>query len=186
MKKTAIFIIITACLQLFAIDEGIQRAKESEIFELDLAVVRVKKKIREASDVRADDFLKLLPDITVSKRSPAEGFAEDDIYIGASFNTGSIFTIAENARKRRSEKEKALRTVQSLAFRIRKLINRKYLLKQKIWILTKKQLSPINTIESAQKQEKIEELTIAVDEIEIEIEKGMAEIETAYLILKLK
>jgi len=186
MKKISIFIILAACLPVFAINEGIQRAKESEILELELTVIRAKNKIRRASDVRADDFLKLLPDITLSKRSPAEGFEEEDIYIGASFNTGSIFTIAENARKRRGEKEKALRAIQSVAYRIRKLINRKYLLKQKILELTQKKASTINTMECSRYSEKIEELIITVDDIEIEIEKGMAEIETAYMILSLK
>ncbi|HRZ28559.1 MAG TPA: hypothetical protein P5295_17245 [Spirochaetota bacterium] len=186
MKKIAIFIILAACLPAFGINEDIKRAKESEILELELTVIRAKNKIRRASDVRADDFLKLLPDIILSKRSPAEGFEEEDIYIGASFNTGSIFTIAENARKRRGEKDKALRTIQSLAYRIRKLINRKYLLKQKIWDITQKQTSRIDAIESSKNSDKIEELTIVLDGIEIEIEKGMAEIEMAYSNLILK
>jgi len=130
--------------------------------------------------VRAGDFIKLLPDITISKRSPSEGFVEEDIYIGASFSTGSIFSIATAAAERREAKQKALRAVQSAAFRIRKLINKKYLLKERIWKYTQIKGSTDDPVEIARLDEKIDEISIVVEDLEIDIEKGMAEIEMLY------
>ena len=155
----------------------LREEKEKELQELESIVIQAKQRIRGSSNLRAADFLKLLPDITISNRSPVEDFNGNDIYIGASFSTGNIFSIARDAGDRKAAKKKALRAVQSASFRIRKLINKKYLKKERIWKYTQMRGSTNDPVEIARLDEKIDEMTIAVEDLDIEIEKGMAEME---------
>ncbi len=53
--------------------------KDMEIKKLNGITQRALKRIKNASNTRAGDFLKLLPNVTVSKRAPYEGMREAEI-----------------------------------------------------------------------------------------------------------
>ena len=178
MRIIFFFIIMLLTLMDFvSADEYYLKQKQIELEECSKLTMSVLTRIRAAQNSRAGDYLKLLPDITVSKRSPVDQFEQDDIYLGVSFSTSSIFDIADRYKERKKEQQKALRSVQSLSYKTKKLIHKKYQLMERIWKLKQMRKSTGNPVEISSIDEKIDTIILSVTEIEIDIEKAYAEIE---------
>ena len=100
-----------------------------------------------------------------------------ETYIGASISINKLFDITDVGKKREADKRKALRRLKSLEFKIKKLIERKYLIKWQIWKFSQIKRSMDNPIEIAGFDEKIDILKIKLNEISMGIEEAYAEIE---------
>lgn len=153
--------------------------KKNELDELKMILIRAKIRIREARESRAGDFLKLLPTLSVSRRTPYSDIPGKETYFSASISTNQFFSIADAMDERRTVKRKALRKAESLGFKIKKLIEEKYLIKGQIWKLYMIKRSMDNPVEVAKVDEKIDGLLLKVEEKEADIENAYAEIEFA-------
>ena len=88
-----------------------------------------------------------------------------------------MWDINDSYNKRDALKIKALRQIETNGFIIRKFIDRKYLLKDRLWKFSQIRKSMDNPMDIATMDEKIDELKVKIQEIEINIEKAYAEIE---------
>ncbi len=136
-------------------------------------------RIKNAGTYHWKDSLRFLPTFTMSRRAPYDQYGESttETYFSASISFNQFFDMADIADKKLSEKRKAIRKVESLAFNIEKLIDRKYLLIDQIWKMKKIVKSIEDPLEAANRQEKIDGLEVKKNEAFIEIEKLFAEIE---------
>lgn len=157
--------------------ERFAREKGIELDECCQVVARAKGRIRKAGNVRARDFLKLLPGVTISQHGAYSEFGDKELYVGASISTSSIFDIADRARARKVLKRKALRQVQATGFIIKKLILKKYLMLERVWKFRQMRGSMDSPVDIAGIDEKIDALELSLQEIDIDIEKFYAEIE---------
>jgi len=153
--------------------------KNNEISRLNEVLHLAKTRVRNASRLRAGDLLRLLPAITLGKSGTFDEIESKDMRIGISFNINQVWDINDSYNKRDTMKIKALRQIQTNGFIIRKYIDRKYLLKDRLWKFSQIRKSMDNPMEIAAMDEKIDELKVKIQEIEIDIEKAYAEIEYA-------
>ena len=155
--------------------------KNIDLIRLEEAILSAKGRIADTSRIHGSDFLQLLPTVSVSRRATADALADNrnETYIGLSVSSSQLWNISDRASARKAARERGLRAVACLGFQIRTLIDRKYLLKERLWKLKKIRASLENPVEIASYDEKIDEQTIALQECEIAIEKGFAEIEFA-------
>jgi len=160
-----------------ATPETLEQQKALELQALKTTMTEIKMRIRSASSTRAGDYLRLLPEISISRRAPYREMPDSEMYMGASLNTGQIFEVYNKYEEREAFKKKALREIQSLGFQIEKFINRKYLIKHKLWKLKTMGSSWEGKIESSIQLEKVEQLQADLDDIEIEIERRFKEME---------
>jgi hypothetical protein len=89
--------------------------------------------IRETPETRGRDFLALLPGVSITRSAPYGEVKEKETYMSLSLSMNQVFTVAEKNNSREVEKRKASRKVESLGYKIRKLINRKYSIADQIW-----------------------------------------------------
>jgi len=171
------FIILFVHILPVHATEQFEKEKSIELEECARAVIAARERVRKSSNVRARDFLKLLPGVTISQHGEYSEFRNKELYVGASISTSSIFDIADRARARKVLKLKALRKVQSIGFIIKKLILKKYLMKERVWKLCQMRRSMDNPVDIAGIDGKIDVLSISLQEIEIDIERQFAEIE---------
>ena len=155
--------------------------KAVDLKKLEGALFEAKRSIAASQTVQAADFLLLLPTVSVSRRATTDALTEssNETFIGVSVSSSQLWNISERASSRKAARERSFRTVESLGFRIRTLIERKFLLKERLWKMRKIRASLDNPVEIASYDEKIDDETIALQECEIAIEKGFAEIEFA-------
>jgi len=157
-----------------AIDE-----KANDLSKLDEVIYLAKNRVKKAKKLRAGDLLKLMPTVTLGRRGTYEELQTKDTQIGISFNINQFWDINDSYNKRDALKLKATRQIETNGFIIRKYIDRKYLLKDRLWKFSQIKKSMDNPMEIATMDEKIDELKVKIQEIEINIEKAYAEIEYA-------
>jgi len=160
-------------------DEIHDKSREKEQKELKQTLAEAKKRIKDAGIFKWNDSLRFLPTVTLSRRAPYEQYTEptNETYFSASISFNQFFDLADIHDKKAAEKRKAIRKVESLAFSIEKLIDRKYLLTDQIGKMKKIARSLDDPLEAATKQEKIDGLEVKKNETVIEIERMFAEIE---------
>ncbi len=151
--------------------------KNNELGRLDAAVILARTRVRKAWRLRAGDLLKLLPAVTLGKSGTFEEIQSKDIRVGISININQVWDINDSYNRRDALKTKALRQIETNGFIIRKYIERKYLLKDRLWKFSQIRKSMDNPMDIATMDEKIDELKVKIQEIEIDIEKTYAEIE---------
>jgi hypothetical protein len=175
------FIIIIVLLFIGNAERGgtTDEEKNIEINQLGEVLIKAKVRIRKAWRLRAGDLLKLMPTITFGRRGTSEELPNKETQIGISFNINQVWDINDSYNKREALKIKSLRQIETNEFIIRKFIDRKYLLKERLWKLNQIKKSLDNPMDIATMDEKIDELKVKIQEIEINIEKAYAEIEYA-------
>ncbi len=160
-------------------DDKQDKMKENEHKTLKQTLGDAKKRIKDAGTYTWNDALRFLPTVTLSRRAPYDEYSKpsNETYVSASISFNQFFDLADIHDKKATEKRKALRKVESLAFNIEKLIDRKYLLTDQIGKMKKIVKSIDDPLEAANKQEKIDALEVKKNETVIEIERLYAEIE---------
>jgi len=153
--------------------------KNNEISRLNEVLFLAKSRVRKTLRLRAGDLLKLMPTVTLGRNGTYEELQTKETHIGISFNINQVWDINDSYNKREAMKIKALRQIQTNGFIIRKYIDRKYLLKDRLWKFSQIRKSMENPMEIAAMDEKIDELKVKIQEIEINIEKAYTEIEYA-------
>ena len=150
---------------------------EGELRELARITAEAKIRVRDA-DIRWNRWLKVLPDVSVSKRAPYADIAETgETYLSVTFNTGTLYDLTEIGRQHEMEQRQALRRIESLSHTIKVLIEKKYLLADQIEKTLVISRSVEDPIESANRQDRAAQLEVQLQETEIEIEKNYAEME---------
>jgi hypothetical protein len=164
---------------LFASDVSLEEEKKKDLSQLDSTISLAKTRIEKSSRIHASDFLQLLPTVSMSRRSPYDSItnSKNETYIGVSINSNQIGNISDRFDSRAAAKLKALRQIDADRLVIRKLIERKYLLKDRIWKYVQIRRSLDNPVEVASLDEKIDEATVRLQEAEMDIEKALAGIE---------
>jgi hypothetical protein len=186
MKKQMNIIIITAIILSFCINfnafglnpnGSLQDEKQLELNELEKRAGEARKRIRNASVVRGSDFFKLLPNVGVSRQATESEFQDKENHYSASISTSQVFEINDKQNAREAAKLKANRKIESCEFKIKKLIEKKYLILSKTWKLNQIKKGEEDPVEVAKLDDRIDEHTLSVQETEIEIENTYAEIE---------
>ena len=156
---------------------GDKPEREGELRDLAWITAEAKTRVRNAN-IRWNRWLKVLPDVSVSKRAPYADIAETgETYLSVTFNTSTLYDLTEIGRQHEMEQRQALRRIESLSHTIRVLIDRKYLLKDQIEKTGMIARSVEDPIEAANRQDRIAQLEVQLQETEIEIEKQYAEME---------
>jgi len=153
--------------------------KNNDLTRLDNVLIRAKTRVRKSLRLRAGDLLRLLPAVNVGKSGTFDEIESKEFRIGISININQIWEINDNYNRRDALKTRATRQIETCGFIIRKYIDRKYLLKDRLWKFSQIKKSMDNPMDIATMDEKIDELKVKIQEIEINIEKAYAEIEYA-------
>ena len=179
MKISFFLCIALHTLMLYAGSTAIDDEKNNELAQLEGTISSAKIRIEQSSKIHAADFLQLLPTVSVSRRSPYDSITQskNETYIGFSFNSNQIGNISDRVDSRSAAKRKAVRQIDADKLILRKLIDRKYLLKDRIWKYTQIRRSLDNPVEAVTLDEKIDEVTATLQETEMDIEKALAGIE---------
>lgn len=153
--------------------------KENELIALKKVITNAKTRINSGDTYAWKDALRFLPTVSLSRRSLYNEVAADDTetYLSASISLNQVFNITDIAEKKDAEKRKASRRVESLGYSIEKLIERKFLIADQVWKMKQIVKSIEEPIEAANRQEKVDQLQVQLNETFIEIEKLFAEIE---------
>jgi len=162
--------------------KNFEKEKARELRHLENTTGKAILEIKQASDVRAYDFLQLLPDVALSRRAPYSETPESETYVGVSFSISQLFSITDRARKREGDKRKAIRKVRSHRYAVRMLIERKYLMKEKLWRYRQIRKSMDNPLEIAKMDERIDELRVKLQDVCIEIERRYGEVEEVVVV----
>lgn len=168
---------------LFICPPGWGQNKDEELKELEIKVTEAKQRIENAGVYKLNDILRFLPDVTVARRAPYQEYTgpATETYVSASIQLNKLFDVSDIADKRKKEKQKAIKRVETIKFTIEKLIERKYLFIDQIQKLSKIVKSTEDVIEAAAKQEQIEKLKVQINEIQIEIKNKYFEMEEAVI-----
>ncbi len=153
--------------------------KVNELSKLDEVIYLAKARVKKTWRLRAGDLIKLMPTVTLGRRGTYEELQTKDTQIGISFNINQFWDINDSYNRRDALKLKATRQIETNGFIIRKYIDRKFLLKDRLWKFSQIKKSMDNPMEIATMDEKIDEFKVKIQEIEINIEKAYAEIEYA-------
>lgn len=180
MYKKIIYSGIIAIIFIFV---AYAQDKDEEIKELNKKVTEAKQRIEDASTYKWNDILRFMPQVTLSRRAPYEDYYGPDreTYVSASIQLNKLFEMSDIAEKRKTEKRKALKKVDTIQFAVQKLIERKYMLIEQVKKLEKIVRSTNDVIEAANKQEQIDKINVQINELQIEIEKQMYEIDATVI-----
>jgi hypothetical protein len=172
-----IAIIFILNIGLYA--EESKNIKENEIKDLRIALSDAKRRINGADSYKWKDTLRFLPSVSISRRAVYDQMTSEgtETYLSASVSLNQFYDMTDIADKKNAEKRKAIRRVESLVYSIEKLIERKYLMTDQIWKMKQIVKSIEEPIEAANRQEKVDQLQLQLNETFIEIEKLYAEIE---------
>jgi len=176
MRYFLVLILFSGISSIYSA-EAPEENKDTELIKLEEKVKTAKDIIRSADNLKVSDFLQLLPSVSLSKRTEYQEPRKGEVYVGASINISQIFSINDRHTEREINKEKMLRKVDSIYFETKKLIDRKYLLKTRLWKFSKIKGSMSSPVDIASMDEKIDECHIKIQEIEIDIEKAYLEID---------
>ena len=180
MKQIIHSIIITILIQSIGLyAEESKSQKENELIELKKVITNAKTRINTGDTYVWKDALRFLPTVSISRRSLYNDATSEDTetYLSASISLNQVFDITEIAEKKDAEKRKAARRVESLGYSIEKLIERKFLITDQVWKMKQIVTSIEDPLEAANRQEKVDQLQLQLNETFIEIEKLYAEIE---------
>jgi hypothetical protein len=168
---------------IFAVIPGWTQSLQEERSKLEKTTQDAKKRINDAGIYKWNDALRFLPSVTVGRRAPYGEYTseEKETYVSASISLGGVYDATELARKRKTEKRKALRKIEMLSYAIRMLIDRKYLMIDQIAKMEKIAKGTENVIDAAAKMEKIENMKVKLNELNIEIESKYFEIEATVI-----
>lgn len=176
-KRIIIIFAVLLALAGNAWAQGNAEQKKIELKELSERLVEAKIRVKKTWNFRAGDLLQLLPTVSVGRRSPYEMMSTAETYVSLSISTSQIWDMSDRYDKRDALRTKALRQIETNGFIIRKYIDRKYLLKDRLWKFTQIKKSIDNPVEITTLDEKMDELKVKIQEVEIGIEKAYAEIE---------
>jgi hypothetical protein len=153
--------------------------KENEFMELKKVLTNAKSRINSGNTYAWKDALRFLPTVSLSRRSLYDDAAANDTetYLSASISLNQVFDMTDIADKKNAEKRKAVRKVESLGYTIQKLIERKFLITDQVWKMKLITKSIEDPLEAANRQEKVDQLQLQLNDTFIEIEKLFAEIE---------
>lgn len=157
--------------------ELLDREKEAELKGIHEFVAKASGRIRTASTLRARDFLLLLPDVTLSRRSPYEEAPAAETYLSVSFRAGNLFQIEERRRGRETDMSKGLAAARSAGYRMEKLLEKKHLHRKRIWKMEMIRRSLEGPLEVADMDGKIDRERILYQDACIDLEKARAEVE---------
>jgi len=176
--KYLFFVFLLSLLQLSIFAGEVQQSeKEYNLASLEKRVSAAKEKINESSKTKAGDFLKLLPNVSFTRSAPTGKIQDKETYISISFSANQFGNISDKRNSRDEEQKRGIRRLESISFEGRKLIERKSLISERIWKMTQIRKSLSNPVEVTALDEKIDEMTVRLQETEIDIEKLFAEIE---------
>ena len=176
-KRTFIVLAVLLALAGHAMAQSNEEMKKKELKELGEKLVEAKARVKKIWNFRAKDLLQLLPTVSVGRRSPYEMMSTAETYVSLSISTNQLWDMSDRYDKRDGLRTKALRQIEMNDFIIRKFIDRKYLLKDRLWKCTQIKKSIDNPVDIASLDEKMDELKVKIQEVEIGIEKAYAEIE---------
>jgi len=176
-KRIIIIFAVLLALAGNAWAQGNAEQKKIELKELSERLIGAKIRVKKTWNFRAGDMLQLLPTVSVARRAPYETMTTAETYISLSISTSQIWDMSDRYDKRDALRTKALRQIETNGFIIRKYIDRKYLLKDRLWKFTQIKKSIDNPVEITALDEKMDELKVKIQEVEIGIEKAYAEIE---------
>lgn len=159
------------------------QSKDEELKDLSMKVIEAKQRIEDAGTYKWNDVLRFLPNVTLSRRAPYEDYygPARETYVSASIQLNQLFEVSDIAEKRKTEKRKALKKIDTIKFTIEKLIERKYMLAGQVQKLEKIVKSTEDVMEAAAKQEQIDRLKVQINELQIEIEKQYYDIEATVI-----
>jgi len=168
---------------IFMCAQGWGQGKDEELKELEIKVIEAKQRIEDAGIYKLNDILRFLPNVTVARRAPYQEYygPSEETYVSASIQLNKLFDVSDIADKRKKEKRKALKKIETIKFSIEKLIERKYLFIVQIQKFSKIVKSTEDVLEAAEKQEQIEKLKVQINEIQIEIKNKYFEMEEAVI-----
>jgi hypothetical protein len=176
MKIFYVLILIFNFSCLFALDNH-ELEKKDELNHIKETIERAKRRIKASPGIRGADFLKLLPSFSVGQSGSSNDFFTNELRFSASININQIFDIVDRGRNNESLKRKALQKIREDGFILKKLAERKYLLKKQIWKFSQIRSSTDSPVEHATIDEKIDDLTVKLQDAEIEMEKRFTEME---------
>jgi len=176
-KRILILSVVLLMLADHAGAQSNEEMKKKELKELGEKLVEAKTRVKKTWNFRAGDLLQLLPTVSVGRRSPYEMMSTAETYVSLSISTNQIWDMSDRYDKRDALRTKALRQIETNGFIIRKYIDRKYLLKDRLWKFTQIKKSIDNPVDITTLDEKMDELKVKIQEVEIGIEKAFAEIE---------
>ncbi len=176
MKIFYVIILFFNFSFLFAFDIH-EKQKTNDLKNIDEVITRAKKRIKASPDIRGADLLKLLPSFSLGQKGPTTDIPTNEYFFSATINTNQIFDIADRVRDKETLKRKALQKIREDGFILKKLADRKYLIKKQIWKFSQIRSSTDSPVEHATIDEKIDDLTVKLQEAEIETEKRLSEIE---------
>jgi hypothetical protein len=140
-------------------------------------ITRAKRRVKASPDIRAADLLKLLPSFSLGQKGPTTEIPSNEYLFSVTINTNQIFDIADRVRDKETLKRKALQKIREEGFILKKLAERKFLIKKQIWKFSQIRNSTDSPVEHATIDEKIDDLTVKLQETEIETEKRLTEVE---------
>jgi len=157
--------------------EYLDREKEAELKGIREFVAKASGRIKAASSLRARDFLLLLPDVTLSRRSPYEEAPAAETYLSVSFRAGNLFQMEERRRGRETDQEKGLAAARSAGYRMEKLLEKKHLHRKRIWKMEMIRRSLEGPLEAAEMDGKIDQERILFQDACIDLERERAGVE---------
>ena len=173
-----VLLVFATTFSIFASSDGTFDAEKSDARDrLDRAKADALRRIESAPESRAGDYLRLLPSVSISRSSPIGEVKEAETYLGASISVNSLFDINDASSARKRAKRAGLRKVDLVSQQISTLINRKFILKRKVWQKSQIRKSLSNPLEIAQYDDTIDDYSIKVEEIDEKIESLFAEME---------
>jgi len=172
-------VVLLALCGIAPLDAGTMftSRKDEELAILADRIAEARNSIRHGSDFRAADSLRLLPRVSVGRSVYPDNGEEKETTVSLSFNSSQIYIINEKRLSRRRNRMKALREVESQGFLIRSLIGRKYLLMEQMWEFRQIRASMSSPAEIVAMDEKLRVLDVAIQELDIQIEKAYAVID---------
>lgn len=179
MIRYTLMIVMIFILNIGLNAEEGKSQKENELIELKKIIITAKNRLNSSDTYAWKDAFRFLPSISVSRRAPYDQTTSKDTetYISASVSLNQFYDISDIADKKDAEKRKAVRRVESIAYSIEKLIERKYLIIDQIWKMKQIIKSIEDPLEAANRQEKVDQMQLQLNENLIDIEKLYAEIE---------
>ncbi len=167
---------------IFLLIEPIEAKKKTEyqkdLENLQKTINNARRRIRRVSDSKAYDYLKLLPSFSVAQRSQTTMIPDSETYLSISISTNQIWAITDKAVARAKMKRLAFRKVSALEFKIKKLINRKWLIRSQMYKYYQIKKSMSNPMKIVQMDEKNFKLKIQLDNVLIDIKNAFEEVES--------